>query len=224
MTSGEVTIHIISPDAGGDETGNLTEGDRQRAATFRFPGDAKHWAACRAALRRILGRFCGLHPRDVPIVPGRNGKPALTGAFAGIHFNLSHCHDLALVVVGGSPVGIDIESLGRAPDLLGCESSFCHPREINLLPVDPEARSMKLLEIWTAKEAILKALGTGLLQPPEEVRLHFADHVSASSDKPLEGLANHSCHRLLHPKLERHLAFVSIATLLPDLIFIDETA
>lgn len=224
MTSVEARIHIVSPEAGSDGTGDLTDADHQRAAAFRFPGDARYWSACRAALRRILGRICGLHPHDVPIVPGRNGKPALTGAFAGIHFNLSHCHDLALVAVGGSPVGVDIEPLERAPDLLGCESSFCHPLEIESLPVDPGTRSLRLLEIWTAKEAMLKALGTGLLQPPEEVRLHFADRISAISDKPLEGLGNYSCHRLLHPKLGSHLAFVSIATALPDLIFIDETA
>ena len=165
----------------------LSPDERLRAARFRFHEDALQWVACRASLRRILGETVNLPPNAVPLVLSEFGKPSLPPPFDSIHFNLSHCTGLAVVALGiDGPVGIDLEKLDRAPDLLECESTFCHPEEVRNLPDETSLRSRQLLQIWTAKEAGTKALGAGLSQPPENTRIVFDEPTSyAVSDSSL---------------------------------------
>lgn len=216
MNPGTVSIHLVTPADTSSHTdcGCLTETDHQRAASFRFREDAARWIACRAALRRILGEAIQLPPHRVPLVLTEFGKPVLPPPFDFLHFSLSHCNDLALVALSiAGPVGVDLEPVARASELAGCEATFCHPAEIKMLPSEPATRHLRLLEIWTAKEALLKALGTGFSHPPEKVRVH-PDTASgfATSDSPLPGIGNQIVHRLLHPLLAAHCATLSAPT------------
>lgn len=166
-----VTLHLVHPSIPGDAA-MLTDEETSRAEKFRFPEDAVRWISYRSSLRRILGAVLGTSPREVPIHLSESGKPCLAPPFENIHFSLSHVDALALIAIShDGPVGIDVESKARARDLLGCEPSFCHPDELLELPVPSDARSEKLLELWTMKEAALKSLGTGFLTPPETVRI-----------------------------------------------------
>ena len=213
MTPGQVIIYLISPHTISSALASecLTGDEKSRASRFRFPKDAAHWSACRAALRQILGREIGLAPREVPLIFSEFGKPALAPPYDRLHFNLSHCPDLAIVALClDGPVGVDLESLTRAPDLLECVNSFCHPEEIRSLPTDENARASQLLRIWTAKEAILKALGTGLSHSPELVHIHFRpSHATAFSDQPLEGIGTQLIHKLENPALDGYLAAIA---------------
>lgn len=213
MKAGTVSIHLISPDNTCHRTdiSCLTSNEKIRAARFHITQDAVRWVACRAALRRTLSRAIGLPPDRVPIMLTEFGKPVLGGEFSHLHFNLSHCNSLALIALSlDGPVGIDLEPLERAPDLLECTDTFCHPLETDTLPANPSARASRLLEIWTAKEALLKALGTGLSHPPETVRIHFAnDTHTGTSDTPLKGTATQRIRRISHPDLSAHCAHVS---------------
>jgi phosphopantetheinyl transferase len=108
------------------------------------------------------------------------------------------------------PVGVDLEPHEHAPDLLDSEAAFCHPEEIIALPRDRAPRASRLLQIWTAKEAILKAIGIGFSHPPEAIRIHFQGASGlAISDSPLPGIENQRLHELNHPALVRHQAVVS---------------
>jgi 4'-phosphopantetheinyl transferase len=205
MNHGTVIIHVRSLADSADRRLLLTAEEQQRADSFRFEGDRMRWIAARAALRSILAGATGLHPREVPLMTNPFGKPLLAPPFDGIHFNLSHCHDLALIAIGvDGPLGIDIEPLERAAELIGCESGFCHPLEIPDLP-QGEARQAALLDLWTAKEALLKALGTGFSTAPESVCLKLA------SDVRIE--------RLQHPSLAGHLAVVCVPTVTTEIRF-----
>ncbi|WAC19374.1 4'-phosphopantetheinyl transferase superfamily protein [Luteolibacter sp. SL250] len=196
---------------------SLNEAEQTRAASFRFENDARHWTACRSGLRAILGRVLSLPPAEVPLVTGPGGKPCLAPPFADTHFNLSHCRDLALVAVATFPVGIDVEPESRARDLLGCEESFCHPQEIAGLPEDESMRAVGLLEIWNAKEAVLKAHGTGLLTPPQSFAVSFADPSARTYFHP--ELSTQHIQRLIHPALRHHSAFISSQHPYPGIIY-----
>jgi 4'-phosphopantetheinyl transferase len=211
MREGTVTIHLIrqgaaaSPDV-------LTIDERSRAASFRFEADRANWIACRAALRRILATATGLAPENVPLVTNAFGKPMLSPPFEALHFNLSHCDDLAVVAVSlDGPVGIDIEALARAAELEEAMKGFCHPQEIAELPCGPD-RSFRLLEIWTAKEALLKALGTGFSTAPEGVRLSFTeDVIIPSSTEKSPDMGELTVQRVVAPRLAAHMAMVCVA-------------
>lgn len=223
MKPGRVVIHLIRP-RDGAPAGILTESELARAAAFRFPEDAARWASYRAALRRILGGALGMPPGDVPLALTEAGKPVLAAPHHGLHFSLSHCDDLALVALcADGTVGIDVEPLGRAVELAGCEPVFCHPEEILALPVAAEARHDALLDLWTAKEALLKALGTGLLHPPESIQIRLDEPVpSVRCDGPFPGIERQRLHRLAHPSLEGYRAFLSAPV--PEIVFAAEEA
>lgn len=209
MTPGTVSIRLIPPGPLATDAGwpLLSPAERVRAASFVFPKHAAHWIACRAALRRILGNIIHVPPGEVPLVISEFGKPELAAPFGYLHFSLSHCENLVLLALCvDGPVGVDVESSHRSTELPNCETAFCHPAEIDALPADSAARSGRLLEIWTTKEALLKALGTGFSHPPETVRIHAT---TATSEIPLPGIENQVIHRLNHPALAAHCAALS---------------
>ncbi len=208
MSKPSATIHLFTPGALPLDLAAslLDDAETSRAARFRFEADATHWTQCRAALRLALASATSLPPASFHFETTPFGKPYLTNA---PHFNLSHCRDLALIAICHHfPVGIDLEPADRAADLLDCETTFCHPREIASLPTEAEPRTRQLLRIWTAKEAFLKALGTGLSHPPQEVFVDFPSH-RALSDSPLPGLDRLKLHELLAPPLTRHIAMLA---------------
>ncbi|RYD22778.1 MAG: 4'-phosphopantetheinyl transferase superfamily protein [Verrucomicrobiaceae bacterium] len=215
MPSHPVSIHVIRPGGISPErvAACLTDHEKLRAGRFKFGKDAVQWSAYRAGLRVILGQSLGLHPVEVPLVFSETGKPGLAPPHDHLHFNLSHCDGLALLALSpNGPVGIDLEPVDRAGSLLECETSFCHPDEITTLPPSPGERACQLLRIWTAKEAILKALGTGLSHPPDAVTLHFeGDAGRATSERCLEGIENFRFHLLRHPSLEGFQAVLALS-------------
>ena len=200
---GDVTVVVVDPVLIPEEKTAicLSAAEQEQANRFHFEKDARHWRACRTALRCILGEALQTDPARLLFDPGPHGKPHLPPPHHGLHFNLSHCRDLALVALCRvGPVGIDIEPAKRTPSLLDCESAFCHPDEIARLPPSPDERAARLLELWTSKESLLKALGTGLSLAPESVSLASENR----SDHPL--LKDFRIHLLDHPRLLQHVA------------------
>jgi phosphopantetheinyl transferase len=216
MKPSSAIVNIVPAiiDAGGCGGFQLSEDERQRAASFRFAKDAMLWSHWRSELRRILASAIRVSPLEVPLLLTPTGKPMLAPPFDSLHFSLSHCDDLALVALcADGAIGVDVEPAARAADLSGCEQSFCHPAEIAELPL--ELRCEHLMRIWTAKEALLKAMGTGFTHPPETVRLRFkAESILAESEMPLPGLESMRTLRLHHPALSAHFAALSV----PDTI------
>lgn len=209
MIPGTVSIHFISPELLSTDTGwtLLSPAERVRAASFVFPKHAAHWIACRAALRRILGNIIHVPPGEVPLIVTELGKPLLADPFDYLHFSLSHCDDLALLALCvDGPVGVDVEPRQRAAQLPDCEAAFCHPTEIEALPDELAARGGSLLEIWTAKESLLKALGTGFSHAPESFCIY---PTPATYDLPLPGIEDQVIHRLDHAALAAYCAAVS---------------
>lgn len=219
MRPDQVIIHLIDPNRITDARAHLTDAELTRAASFRSQTDSDHWAACRAGLRLALGQACGVPAKDIPIAISPHGKPLLDPPFIHVQFNLSHCRDLALVAIAATPVGIDIERSDRASDLPGCEETFCHPEEIAALPTGQHYRATALLDIWTAKESALKALGTGFLLPPDEVviSLETTPGSAASVHEPLLGELR--IHRLHHAMLADHTAYLATSAAVIDITY-----
>lgn len=218
-------IHFISPEnpPPGDPLLCLTVNELARAARFRFPEDAAAWVRCRATLRHIIGADLGIPAKEVPLIYSDFGKPMLAAPYDFLHFNLSHCRDLALLAVSRhGPIGIDLEPASRAADLLGCENSFCHPAEISALADEKSARGAQLLKIWVAKEALLKAIGTGFSIPPEKLQIIFEkQEVQFLFDPPLQDAQIQRIVSLAHPRLEKFVAFLSYqsATSFPEMFY-----
>ncbi len=137
--------------------------ERERAARFASAEDRLRFALTRAALRHSLGAATGRAPESLVFGAGPFGKPCLADA-DGLFFNVSHSGSLALIGLSRRrPIGVDIERMRDLPDLLDLAEACFSARDYRALAgLPPRARESAFYAIWTGKEAILKALGTGI--------------------------------------------------------------
>lgn len=127
---------------------------RKQLLSFRFEDDKKRCAAAGLLLWKYIYKG---HPENYTVSYNASGKPSVWNA---PYFNLSHSNDLVMLAVSDTLVGCDIERLRKAV----LSRHVFHPEEINcLLALPPgEKRDHTFLRLWTAKEAFLKATGTGI--------------------------------------------------------------
>jgi len=144
----------------------LNDAERARAGRYLRHEDAVRSAATRAALRDVLGAALGVAPREIAIVVDEAGRPSLDPAHrASLDFNVSHAGSHALIAwAGAGRVGVDIESCDRRTDWRALTSEVCASAEAAYLDGLPlAARADAFMRVWSAKEALLKALGTGIV-------------------------------------------------------------
>jgi len=117
----------------------------------------------RAPLLGLLGAYLGCTAGAVRLVDGEHGRPALADA-QPLDFNWSHSGGVALVALAhGIAPGVDIELWRPRPRALALARRYFAPAEVAALSaLAPDARDAHFLRLWTAKEAVLKALGRGL--------------------------------------------------------------
>jgi 4'-phosphopantetheinyl transferase len=134
------------------------------------PGPMPAWSWRQRVLSRALVR-AALSAR-VPVSAGdwsferdASGRPHVTGPVGGVGFSLSHTGGLLVCATAATElVGVDTERLDRSIEVDGVASLCCSEAERRWLDGLPSPqRAGGLLELWTLKEAYLKALGKGLL-------------------------------------------------------------
>ena len=129
-----------------------------------FPrcGPAGNRRQAQAFLLRVLSAYLRRGVDAVELEVGAHGKPALTAG--GLDFNLSHSGSAAVIALArGVEVGVDLESPGRPrPHAELARRYFCGPEAESIGSTPETLRETAFLRLWTAKEAVLKALGRGL--------------------------------------------------------------
>ncbi len=144
----------------------LVADEQARADAFYLERDRHRFIHARATLRRLLGRYLGIHPAAVRFHYGPSGKPALDGPADRSHlqFNLSHCGPLSLIALSARrAVGVDLEQVRELPDIALLESRIFSQGELNRQQSRPEEeRRLEFFLRWTQREAAGKARGVGL--------------------------------------------------------------
>ncbi|HKX09477.1 MAG TPA: 4'-phosphopantetheinyl transferase superfamily protein [Stellaceae bacterium] len=143
----------------------LTAAEMERARRLVTPPVRRGFVGGRWLLRSVLAALTGAEARLLDIQAGAHGKLFLVGhERLAASFNLSHSGDLlALALVRGRRIGIDIEAERPLTDAALLARRILSPRErerYDALPMS--ARASALLVAWTRKEAVLKAVGTGV--------------------------------------------------------------
>ena len=138
--------------------GVLSRDEMERAARFVFPRLGEAWAGAHVLLREVLGRATLTSAAHVRIRTGESGKPSVDG----VEFSLSHTGSVVLIGLGDLPLGVDVEKVPEERAVQQVGSSF-HPREAEeLLDLPADERPGAFARVWVRKEALLKAIGTGL--------------------------------------------------------------
>ena len=159
--------------------------ERDRLHRFRRPADQARYLAAHALVRLVLADDAG-RPADALVFDrtcrcgAQHGKPVLPG---GPGFSLTHAGDLVGVAVHpGGAVGLDVEQVRELTDLAAMVAHVCSPQE-----TAPDADAF--FTLWTRKEALLKAVGTGLATPMSAITLGPAGVLGwVGDDAPREPL------------------------------------
>ncbi len=137
----------------------IARAGRLRTARLRDRYVVAHAARC-----VIIDAAFGIRCRDQHVVIGARGKPFLADR-SDVHFNLSYSHDgFAIGVCRDGAIGVDIEHVRRIEDAVALAALHYAAGEHETLAQVPDSGEYdrRFLEIWTRKEACVKALGLGL--------------------------------------------------------------
>lgn len=140
----------------------LSDDERAQADRFVFDRLRPPFIVAHAALRILLARTLDADPAALHFCKGEFGKPRLRDA--PLEFNLSHAGEWALVAIGHQhAVGVDIEGIHPrrvSPGMIDTVTSTTERAAFAAL--DPARRIVPFFRLWVRKEAVIKALGTGL--------------------------------------------------------------
>jgi len=170
LAEGDVHVWAISLESGPGalqrhfET--IAPDERERAARFIFDVHRHRYVTCRGTVRRVLAGYLRVRAEDLVFVVSPLGKPALASLFSdsGIHFNVSHSENMALVAVTRiGPVGVDVELVRQVKEMDHLVKRFFSLRENERFQKLAEAeKPSAFFNLWTRKEALLKATGVGI--------------------------------------------------------------
>jgi 4'-phosphopantetheinyl transferase len=141
----------------------LSADERRRAASYRHITDRIQFVTARAGLRNILWNYTAFAPAAHLFAITSSGKPQLRNSDSPVFFNLSHSDGLiAIAVSRDAEVGIDVEKRHDTA-YQELEKTICSPFEEEWMASLPlEERCHAFYRLWTVKEAMTKAEGSGL--------------------------------------------------------------
>lgn len=171
LAPGEVHVWLTTPEAIADEALLaaymlwMNPEETARQARFLFARHRHQFLVARALVRTTLSRYADLAPRDWQFVNNAYGRPDIAPAhgLGDLRFNLSHTDGLVAVAVARGELGVDVEDTWRRSHTDQIAEHFFAPAEVaGLRRLAQERQHGRFFDLWTLKEAYIKARGMGL--------------------------------------------------------------
>jgi len=158
----------------------LSVDERARAARLPNIHAQKSKLAARGWLRSILSLYLQEDACQLLLDYGPWGKPFIYLPGSRICFNLAHTDDMLVAAfTRNRTIGIDLERVrpmsGR--DYL-TRFIFSDREQEWFASLSPQEQETALINVWTQKEAFLKALGIGLTVPMNSFPVQCDPHLS----------------------------------------------
>lgn len=161
----------------------LSEIELEKAHRFRSEILKNQYICRHGILRSILGKKLHIEPKCLAIFISSKGKPYLE--FNPIYFNFSYSDEMAVLAIHPEKeIGVDIEKMEKQADLLEVARQHFSKEEYQTLLKSDQQISL-FYQIWTQKEAFIKAIGDGLSHSLD----HFTVYTGLVNDfyHPIKG-------------------------------------
>ncbi|MCL7457574.1 4'-phosphopantetheinyl transferase superfamily protein [Micromonospora echinofusca] len=142
-------------------------------------------------LRRAGAALLGRAEAEIVVERGRDGRPLVAVRGAGARLPVSVSRSGPVVVVAaraGGPVGVDVERCRPLPAAALARRWYAPAEAAWLVGRPADGQVTDFLRLWTAKEAVGKALGVGLRDGGLRRRMPVPVGAHASL-RPVPGLA-----------------------------------
>ncbi|HIF73670.1 MAG TPA: 4'-phosphopantetheinyl transferase superfamily protein [Porticoccaceae bacterium] len=167
----------------------LTEAEQARYQRYYFDRHKKQFLLGCYLIRSVLSEYDVVDPQQWKFQKNEYGKPRIVDSqnSKSLFFNLSHSGEKqVLAVCLSDSVGVDIEQSDKRRRIAKIANRFFASEEvIDLLSLIDSEQLSRFYDLWTLKEAYIKACGLGLAIPlqhfiysfPNEtgIALSFAD-------------------------------------------------
>lgn len=143
----------------------LDSGELECFNTFNSNSKKIDFILGRVLIKTILGKILGICPEEVFLSENKYGKLYLLNCTRDkyIYFNLSHSGSIIALAISNKEVGIDVEFI--EPKYLKAIHYILNKEEISFVNNQQKENMLKTYyTIWTRKEALFKAIGTGLFK------------------------------------------------------------
>ena len=165
---GDITVVrvCLRPDAAheSDSLAWLNDVERFRSQKY-LPEPRRRFVLCRAVLRALLCNAIGCHNNRLSFEENDYGKPfaLVDGTPSSISFSVSHSGECGLIAFApAGRLGVDVEEAAPRRDLNSLIEAVMGPDEqAELDEMTGTDRLGQFYRLWTCKEALIKALGTG---------------------------------------------------------------
>lgn len=161
--------------------------ERERARSYAFNWLGKRHLMGRFFLRQVLGATLNSDPSSVCFERDRHGKLSLCDNHR-VHVNLSYTGRVVLIALADFPIGVDLELLNpdfAYQDIVG---HYFSPEESRYISNARDSADAFFL-LWTRKEAVLKAVGIGLVDDLHTVpSIHSCEVCDLGSKRVLSGI------------------------------------
>jgi len=160
----EIHVWLVDLDQNPKSSDSLNASERDRASRYHFESDRCHFTTRRTILRQLVGSYLKCSPAEVEFTTNPAGKLGVAG---GLEFNLSGAGELALYgFARDRALGVDLAKCRADFQWQEVVESFFHPTEATYLRELPAPEQVAtFFQLWTIKEAFVKANGGGLTQP-----------------------------------------------------------
>ena len=151
----------------------LSDQEKTQAEKFINKPLRDRYVMSHGLLRYLLSFYVGSKPHEIEYSVNQFGKPFLKEESYRVQFNMSHSKDYAAyIMVLDCQVGIDIEWKDKTINFEEISDLVLSPGEINSFhKLTPEGKFQTFYDIWTKKEAIVKAIGDGLSYPIKTIEI-----------------------------------------------------
>lgn len=146
----------------------LSDDELDRKNKFHFEKDRIVFGTTRGLLKILLAKYLKCSTNDVMFIYNEFGKPSLSENHTStIRFNVSHSKDFGLLAFNlNNNIGVDIEYINEELVTEDIARNYFSEYEISeLFKLNELDRIGAFFNIWTRKEAFIKAIGKGLSIP-----------------------------------------------------------
>jgi len=154
----------------------LSHHERTRLATFVFEHDRRSALASRALQRCALSLYAPVPPAAWRFTRNTHGRPEIAAPPGhDLRFSVSNTRELvACAVTRARDLGVDVETVRPVVPLDVVARSFAAPERAAVAAAAPGDQPRRFTELWTLKEAYVKARGTGLTLDLAHISFDFA--------------------------------------------------